>query len=210
MTRDQNAPSTVLKLVAKDGRAEYRIDPNTRDLDWAILLAHAQDGDRVAYQRLLREITPYIRSLAARRWHEQGDIEDAVQDVLLTIHSIRHTYDPTRPFAPWLTTIANRRLVDRIRRKIRQRGREVVLSEEHEAIAEPAPNIDERPDLRELESAIENLPLAQQQAVRLLKLKELSLKEASTLSGMSIASLKVNMHRALKSLQRLMMPREQP
>jgi len=28
--------------------------------------------------------------------------EDAVQDVLLAIHEKRHTYDPARPFGPWL------------------------------------------------------------------------------------------------------------
>jgi RNA polymerase sigma-70 factor (ECF subfamily) len=44
----------------------------------------------------------------------------------------------------------------------------------------------------------------QRQAIRLLKLKEMSLKEAATASGMSIASLKVATHRALKSLRKLL------
>ncbi len=164
----------------------------------------------MAYQRLLQEITPYLRSLAARRSNDRSDIEDAVQDVLLTIHSIRYTYDPARPFAPWLVTIANRRFIDRMRRRMRQRGREVSLCPEHEAVSEPEMNPEEGPDRRELERAINDLPPAQQQAVRLLKLKEMSLKEAAALSGMSITSLKVNMHRAVKSLQKLLMSRKEP
>ncbi len=71
-----------------------------KDVDWSILMARAQEGDRAAYHRLLQEITPYLRSLAARRHRDPGDVEDSVQDVLLTIHSIRQTYDQARPFAP--------------------------------------------------------------------------------------------------------------
>jgi RNA polymerase sigma-70 factor (ECF subfamily) len=32
--------------------------------------------------------------MAARRFEEPSDAEDAVQDVLLTVHAVRHTYDP--------------------------------------------------------------------------------------------------------------------
>src|SRR5438874_1739949 len=72
----------------------------TRDLDWSILMARTQAGEAVAYRRLLDEISPYLRSLAARRHRDPSDVEDAVQDVLLTVHAIRATYDPTRPFGP--------------------------------------------------------------------------------------------------------------
>ncbi|MEJ0067409.1 MAG: sigma factor [Pseudomonadota bacterium] len=76
---------------------------------WAALMARAQAGDRAAYHRLLTEITPYVRSIAARYHRTREDVEDAVQDVLLSVHTIRHTYDPERPFGPWLATIADRR-----------------------------------------------------------------------------------------------------
>jgi hypothetical protein len=72
------------------------------DRDRAMLMARAQAGEREAYRRLLEDVTPFIRALAARRLHDASEVEDAVQDVLLTVHTIRHTYDPARPFAPWL------------------------------------------------------------------------------------------------------------
>ena len=37
----------------------------------------------------------------------------------------------------------------------------------------------------------------------LLKLKEMTLKEAAIASGMSVASLKISMHRALKNLRKI-------
>jgi RNA polymerase sigma-70 factor (ECF subfamily) len=38
---------------------------SARELDWSTLMARAQGGDRDAYRRLLGEITPYLRALAA-------------------------------------------------------------------------------------------------------------------------------------------------
>ena len=52
-----------------------------------------------------------------------------------------------------------------------------------------------------LGQAIQALPAAQRQAVELLKLRELSLKEASALT-VSIGSLKIATHRAIASLRR--------
>jgi RNA polymerase sigma-70 factor (ECF subfamily) len=46
-----------------------------------------------------------------------------------------------------------------------------------------------------------SLSKGQKEAVDLLKLKEMSLAEASALSGQSIASLKVNVHRAMKKMR---------
>jgi RNA polymerase sigma-70 factor (ECF subfamily) len=56
-------------------------------------------------------------------------------------------------------------------------------------------------DVDRLKAAIKRLPLGQRQAVKMLKLEELSLKEASKISGRTITSLKVSMHRALKTLR---------
>ncbi|SDI91200.1 RNA polymerase, sigma subunit, ECF family [Bradyrhizobium sp. Rc2d] len=210
MTHDPRNRGPSLRLVGKNESGAPQAAPLVRDIDWSILMARAQEGDRAAYHRLLQEITPYLRALAARRHRDLGDVEDSVQDVLLTVHSIRQTYDPARPFAPWLVAIANRRFIDRLRRQGRTRNREIPLTIEHETFCEPAANLGERPDERELETTVSNLPPAQQNAVRLLKLKELSLKEAAAVSGMSVTSLKVNAHRALKSLRKMLLDRSEP
>ncbi|WP_431201762.1 RNA polymerase sigma factor [Bradyrhizobium betae] len=173
--------------------------------DWSKLMACAQDGDRDSYRALLTEIEPYIRSIAIRYLSHSADMEDAVQDVLITVHSIRQTYDPKRPFGPWLVAIANRRIIDRLRRTMRHRSREVELSAEHETSTAAPANLfgDKAPD-RTLVSAIDKLPPDQRDAIRMLKLNEMSLKEASLASGRSIAALKVATHRAIKNLRKLL------
>jgi RNA polymerase sigma-70 factor (ECF subfamily) len=168
-------------------------------------MARAQDGDSGAYRRLLEEITPYLRSLAASRHRDPSDAEDAVQEILLTIHAVRQTYDPARPFRPWLVTIANRRLVDRLRRQGRLRSRETTLTSDHETFPARQANLDEEvSDRRELRTALDNLPAGQRQAIRLLKLKEMSLKDAAAATGLSVTALKGATHRALKNLRRML------
>jgi RNA polymerase sigma-70 factor (ECF subfamily) len=167
-------------------------------------MAHAQAGDREAYRRLLEEIAPYLRSLAARRFSGRADIEDAVQDTLLTVHAVRHTYDPVRPFGPWLVAIANRRIADGLRRRGRIGSRETSLEIEHETFSAPETNFHEAAsDARVLHDALETLPAGQREAIRMLKIEEMSLKEAATESGMSIAALKAATHRGLKNLREL-------
>jgi RNA polymerase sigma-70 factor (ECF subfamily) len=177
-------------------------------LDWSKLMAGAQDGDRQAYRTLLQEIEPYIRSISTRCFRQAIDVEDAVQDVLLTVHAIRHTYDPIRPFGPWLVAIANRRIIDRLRRQTRQKAREIELSAGHETFAEAPANFDCKRELA-LVDAIEKLPPDQREAIKMLKLNEMSLKEAATVSGRSIAALKTATHRAIRNLRR-MLKGEQP
>jgi RNA polymerase sigma factor (sigma-70 family) len=86
--------------------------------DWGVLMARAQTGDSAAYRELLQAILPWLRQIAAARLRARHDVEDAVQDILLTLHAIRHTYDPARPFKPWLIAVARRRVADRLRTKI--------------------------------------------------------------------------------------------
>jgi RNA polymerase sigma-70 factor (ECF subfamily) len=204
MQQGRRAQAPPLSVITGN-RGEAVPAPSVRELDWSILMARAQAGDRDAYRRLLEEVTPYLRNLARRRHRDPGDAEDGVQDILLTLHAVRHTYDPSRPFGPWLVAIANHRLIDRLRRQGRVQSRETALLPEHETFPADQANLFEKAvDRRDVAAAVAKLPPAQRHAIRLLKLEERSLKEAAAMSGMSIAALKVATHRAIKSLRKLL------
>lgn len=172
-------------------------------IEWAILMRTAQQGDLAAYNRLLREITPVIRRLVSKRLSSSPDAEDVVQDVLLSIHAVRHTYDSDRLFLPWLLAIVRHRILDRLRRISRRAAHEVTVEQLPETFSDDAANTLERDHAVEasLRRAIEDLPLGQRQAIELLKLKGMSLREASAASGMSIGALKVATHRGIKALR---------
>jgi RNA polymerase sigma-70 factor (ECF subfamily) len=168
-----------------------------------MLMARAQNGDRSAYAALLVELVPYIRSLSRRYFSAEDEVEDSLQDVLLTVHGIRHTYDPGRPFGPWILTIARRRFADRLRWRTRLLGREVSLTGHLEALSVPD-RYHADLDRALLHRAIRGLPLAQRRAVELLRLRELSLREASAESGIKQGALKVALHRAIHSLRQVL------
>ncbi len=172
--------------------------------DWAALMVLAQGGDGAAYRSLLVGVTPYLRAIASRAHRNPSDAEDTVQDVLLTLHAVRHTYDASRPFKPWLAGIARHRVIDRLRALGRASTREVALELEHEAFPAAETNEILSFEAQDLHAAIRALPPGQRQAVTLLKLQEKSLKEAAAVSGMSVGALKVATHRGIAALRQLL------
>jgi len=198
-------PAPDLATGSQEPAGEVRADGK---LDWSIAMAKAQGGDQDAYRRLLEGITPYIRTLAVNHIRNRDDVEDTVQDVLLTIHSVRNTYDPSKPFGPWLVAITKRRIVDALRRRGRVGLHEMPLESEQETFVAAGANLqEEAADAHVLRAAIEQLSVGQRDALRMLKLEELSLQEAATASGTSVAALKVATHRAMTRLRELLGPR---
>ncbi|MBS2132218.1 sigma-70 family RNA polymerase sigma factor (plasmid) [Burkholderia thailandensis] len=184
------------------GRAQTRADGSP---DWSVLMACAQIGDRDAYRRLLESITPYLRRLVARHGVHPDAVEDVVQDILVTVHQVRHTYAAERPFGPWLVSIASRRIVDALRRQGRAASREMPLDPEHETLPGDGANLmEEAADARVVREALAQLPPGQRDAIRMLKLEEMSLKEAALATGTTVAALKVAVHRGLKALRKLL------
>lgn len=170
------------------------------------LMRKAQDGDDSAYRALLDELVPIIRKIvfSQRRFLTAEDREELVQEVLLSVHAVRATYEPERPFMPWLSAIVRNRLADRGRQDSRRRQVREAADDFYVTFPATTTNVQQEQtygDAEALHQAITELPEAQRQAVDLLKLKEMSLKEASHHTGTSISALKVSVHRAMKSLR---------
>jgi RNA polymerase sigma-70 factor, ECF subfamily len=180
------------------------------ETQWRGLMRRAQDGDREAYHALLHAITPYLRAIARRHLGHGEDAEDAVQDILLVVHDIRHTYEPARPFKPWLATIARRRCIDLLRRRarrLRHEGDDGLSAVEPESTGPgPFEALSAAQAGAHLQRAVDGLPGRQREAVRLLRLQGLSLEEAAGRTARSAGALKVACHRALESLRHALAP----
>ena len=170
----------------------------------AAWMAAAQAGDRRAYERVLADSLALIRSVARRQGVAHDALDDVVQETLLTVHRVRHTYDPSRSYDAWLAAIATRRAIDALRSHGRRNRREVHdelaldLAHAHDDASAGSERAQEAARLR---AAIEELPPGQRQAVEELGLKEHSLAEAAEHTGRNTGALKVNLHRALKALR---------
>lgn len=200
MVLDERFPSwaSIDPAVPADPASET---PERRRAAW---MAAAQAGDRRAYERVLADSVALIRAVARRQGVGHDQLDDVVQETLLTIHRVRHTYDPARSYDAWLAALAGRRAIDGLRRSGRQARREVgdemavaLHPDEHDASAES----ERTQQARRLRAAIDELPPGQREAVEQLGLKELSLEEAAARTGRSTGALKVNLHRALKALR---------
>jgi RNA polymerase sigma-70 factor (ECF subfamily) len=178
----------------------------TRDREerWRLQMQAAQAGDKAAYASLLREVLPLLRVMIRRTCRDAQDVDDIVQDVLMSLHAVRHTYDPARPFVPWLLTIARRRTADAIRRMSSRSAHETAVDVLPETFSGPEAKIeqDSSDDQAAIKDALAELTPGQREAVELLKVQGLSLREASTLTGKSVSALKINVHRALRALRR--------
>ena len=203
----------VLPFVRPTAMPIEPTPPEVRDdVDWGERMACAQRGDRDAYRTLLRDIVPYVRAIARRHLGAGDDLDDAVQEVLAVLHAIRHTYEPGRPFKPWLSTIASRRCID-LRRQRARRPEHAPLDADdaHEPV--DTGDSPEAAALRDdaaarVRRAVDTLPPSQRRAVALVHLGDATLAEASAGSGQSAGALKVACHRALHSLRRMLAPEE--
>jgi RNA polymerase sigma factor (sigma-70 family) len=151
----------------------------------------------------LRDCIPSIKRVARGQGIRPDLIDDVVQETLLTVHRARQTYDPNRSFTAWLRTIAQRRAIDVLRRVGRTRTREVYALLAYEKHSDPSGATEETAfhiDHTQVLSAVGKLSARQREAVEHLAFQSQSLAQAATITGRSTGSLRVDWHRALKTL----------
>jgi RNA polymerase sigma factor (sigma-70 family) len=199
LTRGMRISQTV---PAESAIADASESPDQRR---AMGMAAAQAGDRRAYEKLLADSIALIRAAARRQGVAQDQLDDVVQETLITVHRVRHTYDPTRSYDAWLSAIASRRAIDALRSRGRRDSRELrdeFALERHPDVDDASAATERWQRAQRLQAAIAELPPGQREAVEQLGLREHSLSDAAKLSGRSSSALKVNLHRALKALRK--------
>ncbi len=158
----------------------------------------AQGGDAEAYQSLLEGLLPYLRATVRSKLGEDPALEDVVQEVLIRVHTARHTYHANRPLLPWIRTIARNASIDALRKRARRQGREEELeAESMPAAPAPASSLLSKAMVQ----ALDHLPAAQREAVVLLKLEGLTIQEAARKAGVTPGAIKLRAHRGYRALR---------
>ena len=173
------------------------------------LTASAQDREIAStVQRERGRLLAFIR----RRIADAAEAEDVLQD---TLYELVVAYRMTRPVeqaGAWLTRVARNRIIDRFRRKSRERltGPPATEDEEHdEAFEDLLPDSDGGAEssvirellLEEIEAALEELPHEQREVFVAHELDGLSFKELSARSGVSVNTLLSRKRYAVLHLQ---------
>ncbi|MGY3066550.1 RNA polymerase sigma-70 factor (ECF subfamily) [Pantoea agglomerans] len=173
-------------------------ETDQRAKQWPALMARAQAGDRAAYNQLLKAMVPAIRALVCKKIRDEGLVEDVIQETLLAIHRVRHTYDPQRPILPWVAAIASARAID----ALRHRGRRQEVQDEEELQRQPAASAESSADTDILSGYLDNLPLRQREIVESVHLREQSLAQAAAETNQSLSAVKSLLHRAMVNLRK--------
>jgi len=161
-------------------------------------------GDAVAYERLLKEIAVVLRGLIRSRLARAGlnleEAEDVVQEILIGLHSKRHTWDDTRPFMPWLYTITRYKFIDTTRSLGREAARRANITMEEMAEMFEAPTEDPDRTLLDIDRHLADLPPGQRQVVRALGVEGATVRATAEQLQTSEGSVRVLYHRALRRL----------
>jgi RNA polymerase sigma factor (sigma-70 family) len=172
----------------------------SQENDWAVWMRAAMAGDEGAYRQLLVSLAPRLRAVARSHCRSLGapedEIEDLVQEVLLTIHLKRGSWDQSRPIGPWVAAITRNKLIDVLRR----RGRHITVPIED--FVDRLQAEDQEPELsaHQIDSLLARLPPQQREIVRSISFNGSSIRETADRLQMTEGAVRVTLHRALKAL----------
>jgi RNA polymerase sigma-70 factor, ECF subfamily len=178
-------------------------EPELRALMLAALAGDAS-SHKVLLTRLSALLRSYFRTQFGRMGRAAADAEDLVQEALISIHTRRHTYDPSQLLTPWVYAIARYRLVDYLRRTKSLRATVPIEDAETVTTDDARAATDSRIDLNVL---LAQLSPKARLAIQFVKLDGLSVNEAATRLEMSPSAIKVSVHRGLKALSSLVRQR---
>ena len=179
MTHPFTAPS---RTEAPEATAEQPLE--------VVLVNAVLSGDRDQFARLYEMYAPMVHGILLARV-PRGEVDDLVQDIFL--HALRklHTLRDAASFGPWIAMIARNRAMDFYRR-----SRETVEVTEQMAIERP-PNR----TAKEILDLICHLPEAYRETLVLRFVEGMTGPEIAGRTGLTPASVRVNLHRGMKMLR---------
>ncbi len=155
-------------------------------------------GNTALYNQFLQQISGILRRVLAKRL-SSNDIEDVVQEILISIHKARHTYDGQRPLMPWVMAIASFRINDYLR-KVYKHGQNTVNVEN---IAETlADDVTESyGDTESIDELLKDVPARQKRILTMMYVEGHTAKETGKQLEMNESAIKVAAHRAIKKIR---------
>ena len=147
-------------------------------------------GNRDMFGRLYQLYAPLVHGVLLARL-PRSEVEDMVQDIFL--HALRklHTLRDTRAFGSWIAMIARNRAMD-----FHRRSHETVELSDDLRTADSSQSKAE-----EILAIIRTLPEAYRETLVLRLVEGMTGPEIATRTGLTSASVRVNLHRGMKLLR---------
>mgnify|MGYP001977317293 FL=1 len=172
------------------------------------LIARFQDGDEQAYVELVNRYRNRLMSFIFRFVNDMEKAEDIVQDTLMKLYTHRHFYRNIAKFSTWIYTIAGNLAKTELRRKKRHKVTHLshMGTEEREyQLPSVEPETGETAQghfaEKQIQKAIQELPLHFRTVVILRDIQELSYEEISKIVDVPLGTVKSRINRARLQLQ---------
>ena len=177
------------------------MDVRSTEPELRALMMAGLDGDaashRALLERLSSQLRAYFKGQLGRFNRSPVEAEDLVQEALISIHTRRHTYDPSQLLTPWVYGIARYKFVDYLRRTKTSINDLPIEDAEEIAVKDDRTHVESTLDLNKL---MAGLSPKVRQVIQYVKLDGLSVSEAAVRCGMSESNVKVSVYRGLKAL----------
>jgi RNA polymerase sigma-70 factor (ECF subfamily) len=155
-----------------------------------MLVGAVLEGDRESFARLYALYAPLVHGILLARV-PRTEVDDLVQDIFLHAFKKLHTLRDAAAFGPWIAMIARNRAVD-----FHRRSKETVEinddlrgSDTHDSRA------------KEILELIRSLPEAYRETLVLRLVEGMTGPEIAARTGLTAASVRVNLHRGMKLLR---------
>lgn len=156
-------------------------------------------GDQAAYGKFLTTISPMLRRMISKNI-AIADVEDVLQEVLISIHKARHTYDGQRPIMPWLSSIANFRITDHLRKHYSQmRHKTLDIADYENILLDVTEEVSANESIDEL---FEEVSEKHKKILTMMHVDGYTAKEVGKRMGMNESAVKVAAHRAIKKIRK--------
>jgi RNA polymerase sigma-70 factor (ECF subfamily) len=168
--------------------------PGPAETEIARLVRGAQSGDRAAFAEIYRRFTRMVHGIVLSRVARTArtDVDDVVQDVFVTaLERLRDLREPAA-FGGWLAAIARHRATDHGRRT---QPTETLVDD----VASPGDG--GGLEAQAILDAIRSLPEAYNETLILRLVEGMSGAEIADRTGLTPASVRVNLHRGMKLLR---------
>ncbi len=181
-TADMLLMSSQVQPAKDESTSETRIE--------AVLVKSVLAGDRDGFARLYDLYAPMVHGILLARV-PRSEVDDLVQDIFLHAFRKLHTLRDWGAFGPWIAMIARNRAMDFYRR-----SKETVEVTDDLRAAENS-----TVQANEILELIKGLPEAYRETLVLRLVEGMTGPEIAERTGLTPASVRVNLHRGMKQLR---------
>jgi RNA polymerase sigma-70 factor (ECF subfamily) len=173
------------------------------DVDESNLVLRAKEGDKGAFELLVRLHYQGVYHLAFRFMKDHAGADDVVQDTFVKAHKSLEHFRGESSFKSWLLRIAINTAKNALRSTERHRGSELDEMQLPDR-SRGAQRLEKEETLMVLRAAIERLPPRQKLAIELRIFEDMSFQEVADAMECPFDTAKANFRHALMNLKKIL------